>query len=86
MIRAYNIQERHLSEKEKQATLDTERVLISIILISYLTSEGIPHICSLLPWSPSPLINLRTRFSLGGRAITPCVTKSLITVIRCLIE
>jgi hypothetical protein len=77
MIRAYNIQERHLSEKEKQATLDTERVLISIILISYLTSEGIPHICSLLPWSPSPLINLRTRFSLGGEGYNTLCYKIL---------
>jgi hypothetical protein len=46
-IELYKVQESHFSEK--QATLEAERVLILLILISNLTSEHIHHIHSLLP-------------------------------------
>jgi hypothetical protein len=66
-------------EQTVQATSETGRVPIPIILTFYLASEGFRHICSLLPCCPSPLKSREEIFFKGGRVVTPHVMVLLIT-------
>jgi hypothetical protein len=61
---------------------DREVFLFLAVPISFfLHDQGVLH-CFLC--FPPPIINLRMRFLLRGRAVTPCVMVSQITIIRSL--